>query len=123
MSGQFGNVAPVAVSVSAHAGPVPFVHPGAPTSPLAFDQPPEYHAQSTPFLLSRSPIVGAVWGGSRRVTAVPGAYGWYAGWIVLTAYGPQVVPGGVGPRPGPGLHDAVSAKSFTVVPAGDWYSG
>ena len=42
----------------------PFVHPGAPTSPFAFDQPPEYHAQSTPAPFRRSPIVGFVWGGS-----------------------------------------------------------
>jgi hypothetical protein len=49
---------------SEHAGPVPFVHPGALTSPLAFDQPPEYQAQSTPLALSRSPMVGAVCGGS-----------------------------------------------------------
>ena len=64
---------------------VPFVQPGPPTSPSAFDQPPLYHAQSMPFPLSRLPIVGAVCGGSRRARAVPGAYGWYGGWIVLTA--------------------------------------
>ena len=54
----------------------PFVQPGAPTSPSAFDQPPEYQAQSTPAALSRSPMVGAVCGGSRLASAVPGAYGW-----------------------------------------------
>jgi hypothetical protein len=45
-------------------------------SPLALDQPPEYQAQSMSASLRRSPMVGAVWGGSRRETAVPGAYGW-----------------------------------------------
>jgi len=59
----------------AGSGAVPFVQPGAPTSPLAFDHPPEYQAQSTPASDSRSPIVGAVCGGSRRASAVPGAYG------------------------------------------------
>ena len=52
---------------------LPFVQPGPPTSPFAFDQPPEYQAQSTPLSLSRLPIVGAVCGGSRRAGAVPGA--------------------------------------------------
>ena len=64
---------------------MPFVQPGAPTSPFAFDQPPEYQAQLTCAALSRSPIVACVCGGSRRVAGVPGAYGWYDGWIVLTA--------------------------------------
>jgi hypothetical protein len=54
-------------------GVVPFVQPGPPTSPLAFDQPPEYQAQSTPLALSRSPIVGAVCGGS--LSAVADEYG------------------------------------------------
>ena len=37
-----------AVSGSAQVPALPLVQPGAPTSPSAFDQPPEYHAQSTP---------------------------------------------------------------------------
>jgi len=37
-------------------GVVPFVQPGPPTSPSAFDQPPLYHAQSMPLSLSRLPI-------------------------------------------------------------------
>ena len=41
---------------------------------------------------------------------------------MFTAKSPQVVPGGVGPRPGPGSHDAVSAKSLTVLPAGEYVS-
>jgi len=64
---------------------LPFVQPGPPTSPFAFDQPPEYQAQSTPRWLSRLPIVGAVCGGSCFAGEVPGANGWYGGWIVLTA--------------------------------------
>ena len=73
MFGQFGNTALAAVSGSLQAVSVPFVHPGAPTSPLAFDQPPEYQAQSMPCSLSRSPIVAPFCGGSRRAAAVPGA--------------------------------------------------
>ena len=105
-----------AAFASEQVGPVPLVQPGAPTSPLAFDHPPEYQAQSIPLALSRSPIVGAVCAGRRRVTAVPGAYGWYGGWIVLTAKSPQAVPGGVGSRPGPASQEAVSAWSFTFAP-------
>ena len=56
-------------------GVLPLVQPGAPTSPLAFDQPPEYQAQSMPRWLSRSPMVGGVCGGSLRAGR-PGAYGW-----------------------------------------------
>jgi hypothetical protein len=58
---------------SLQVGPVPFVQPGAPTSPLAFDQPPEYQAQLTPRALRRSPIVGAVCGASGAPVA---ACGW-----------------------------------------------
>jgi hypothetical protein len=61
---------------SEQVGPLPFVHPGAPTSPSAFDQPPEYHAQSMSAPLRRSPIVGAVCGGSRLAWGVPGWIGW-----------------------------------------------
>ena len=43
---------------------MPFVQPGAPMSPSAFDQPPEYQAQLTPAAVSSSPIVVAVCGGS-----------------------------------------------------------
>ena len=118
LSGQFGKVALAAAFGSEQLGPAPLVQPGASTSPLAFDHPPEYQAQSIPLALSRSPIVGAVWAGRRRVAGVPGAYGWYGGWIVLTAKSPQAVPGGVGSRPGPGSQEAVSAWSFTFAPAG-----
>ena len=85
MSGQLGQVAVAKAAGSGHglglvavgaAGAVPFVQPGAPMSPSAFDQPPEYQAQSTPFALRRSPIVGAVCGGSLRASAVPGWKGW-----------------------------------------------
>jgi hypothetical protein len=55
-------------------GVVPFVQPGAPTSPLAFDHPPEYQAQPIPFPLRRSPIVGAVCGDS--FVAVGDEKGW-----------------------------------------------
>ena len=61
------------VRVGATLGALPFVQPGAPTSPSALDQPPEYQAQSMPLALRRSPIVGAVCGGSRLASAVPGA--------------------------------------------------
>jgi hypothetical protein len=76
LSGQLGKVAPVIVSGSEQAGPAPLVQPGASMSPLALDQPPEYQAQSIPAPLRRSPMVGAVCGGSRRDSGVPGAYGW-----------------------------------------------
>ena len=56
---------------SEHFGPGPFVHPGDVVSPLAFDQPPEYQAQSIFASSRRSPIMGFVSGGDRRVTAVP----------------------------------------------------
>ena len=60
---------------SEQAGPVPFVQPGPPTSPLAFDQPPAYQAQSMPLADSSSPIVGVLWGGSRLAAGVPGENG------------------------------------------------
>src|SRR5262245_59047492 len=92
-------------------GPVPLVQPEPPTSPLAFDQPPEYHAQSTCLADRRSPIVGLVSSGRRRGTAVFGANGWVNGWVVLTAKSPQVTPAGVAGRGAGGLHDAVSCAS------------
>ena len=79
--------------VSRVTGPVPFVQPGSPTRPSAFDQPPEYHAQSTPRSLRRSPIVGSVCGGS---CVLFGAKGWNAGWIVFTAKSPHARPAGWG---------------------------
>jgi hypothetical protein len=81
LSGQFGYVAPTTVLGSEHPGPLPFVQPGAPTSPSALDQPPEYHAQSMPLADRRSPIVGLVCAAS--CASVP--CGRYGGWIVLTA--------------------------------------
>src|SRR5262245_11291514 len=66
LAGQFGQTAFASAPWSGHgavlvafgdSGPVPLVQPGAPTSPLAFDQPPEYQAQSRPAPLSLSPIV------------------------------------------------------------------
>ena len=53
--------------------PLPLVQPGLPTAPLAFDQPPEYQAQSTFFALRRSPIVGCVCGGQAAVVGGAGA--------------------------------------------------
>src|SRR3954447_26549584 len=96
------------VAASAQPVPVPFVHPGPFTSPLAFDQPPEYHAQSTCAALSRSPMVAPVCGGRRTDNAVFGRYGWYVGLLVMSAYMPQRTLAGVGGRPGPGWQDAVS---------------
>ena len=74
-------------------------------SPSAFDQPPEYHAQSTPRALRRSPIVGAVWGGSRVAGRAPAGT---RGWIVLTAKSPHASPAGCGVS-----HATVSAPSRT----------
>ena len=80
--GQYGQAGFGIESGSPHTPvTVPFVHPGAPTSPSAFDQPPEYHAQLTPAALSSSPIVVPVCGGSCGLPL----NGWYAGWIVFTA--------------------------------------
>src|SRR4051794_4089699 len=67
-------------------GPAPFVQPGALTSPAAFDQPPEYHAQSTFAADRRSPIVGAVCGGSFAPKAPNGCTD---GCIVFTAKSPH----------------------------------
>ena len=65
MCGQYGQTGFGNEFGSAHTpGTVPFVHPGAPTSPSAFDQPPEYQAQLTPAAVNRSPIVAPVCGGS-----------------------------------------------------------
>src|SRR5262249_60657356 len=93
LSGQFGNLAVENAFGSLQAGPAPFVQPGPLTSPLAFDQPPAYHAQSTPAADSRSPIVGLLTGGSRRASAVPGENGWWDGWVRFTAEAPQTKPG------------------------------
>jgi hypothetical protein len=87
LSGQRGHAATVGSTfgsehpVGVADGPTPFVQPGAPTSPLAFDQPPEYQAQSTPFAVIRSPIVGFVCAGSLGAKF---EVGWKAGVWVLT---------------------------------------
>src|SRR4051794_6903769 len=57
---------------SEHFGPPPFVQPGPLTTPAAFDQPPAYHAQSTPCAVSRSPIVACVCSGSLAPNAPKG---------------------------------------------------
>ena len=85
--------------------------PGAPTSPSAFDQPPEYQAQSTPFALRRSPIVGAVCGGSLRASRGAGRVGLVGR---LDRVDRVVAAGHAGRRGRTGrgrLHDAVSAPS------------
>ena len=84
-SGQFGYTAPAAVFGAMQAGPSPFVQPGPPITPAAFDQPPEYQAQLTPLALSSSPMLVFVSGGRRLASAVPGEKGWYHGCVVLTA--------------------------------------
>ena len=81
-------------------GPVPFVQPGSPTRPSAFDQPPAYHAHDRPAALSRSPIVGEPCGGSRRSRAVPGEYGCESGCVVLTAQSPHTLFAWAGLRGG-----------------------
>src|SRR5215813_6241578 len=110
MSGHSGKTAAGLWFGSVQAS-VPLVQPDAPTSPLAFDQPPEYQAQSTFLADSRSPIVGLVSGGSRRASAVFGANGWKNGCVVLTAKSPHTTPVGVAGRGDGGLHDAVSIES------------
>src|SRR5581483_7605 len=122
-SGQFGKTEAGWWYGSEHVGPVPFVHPGAPTSPFAFDQPPAYHAQSTFAAESSSPIVGCVCGGNLRLSAVPGEYGWYHGCVVFTAKSPHATNDGVGGLPAGGVHEAVSCGSRTADPSGDAYSG
>src|SRR5919109_2337884 len=61
------------------------VQPGPPTSPSAFDQPPEYQAQLTLAAVSSSPMLlpccSGSWGDPLN--------GWLAGWMVLTAKSPQ----------------------------------
>src|SRR2546423_15455486 len=81
-------------------GVVPLVQPTPPTLPAALSQPPEYQAQSTPFAVSRSPMVGAVCGGSCRAAGGPGANGCTAGWGGVTAEAPPTGPGGGGGAPG-----------------------
>src|SRR6267378_347496 len=63
----------------------PFVQPGAPTSPSAFDQPPEYHAQLTLAEVSSSPMVVPCSGGSLKSVSDVAAVGWFVGWMVFTA--------------------------------------
>jgi hypothetical protein len=84
-SGQFGYTAVERAFGSVQLGPSPFVQPGPPITPAAFDQPPEYQAQLTPLALSSSPMFVFVSGGRRLASAVPGEYGWYHGCVVLTA--------------------------------------
>jgi hypothetical protein len=106
-----GSEQPVGVA----AGAVPFVQPGAPTSPFAFDQPPEYQAQSMSLPLSRSPIVGFVCAGSFAPNCPEG---WKGGCIVLTPKSPQARPAIVVRSP----HACVSGPSTNPVP-GETYSG
>jgi hypothetical protein len=88
---QYGYVGVGAESGSVHTpGVEPFVQPGPPTSPFAFDQPPEYQAHETPAPLRRSPIVGFVCGGS-GATGGNAPCGMYAGRIVFTAQLPHGV--------------------------------
>jgi hypothetical protein len=54
---------------------VPFVQPGPPRLPFAFGQPPEYQAQSMPFTVKRSPIVGFVRGTVSSGIASMGEHG------------------------------------------------
>src|SRR6266704_6091374 len=106
--GQCGQVGFGAELASVQpAVPSPLVQPGAPTSPSALDQPPEYQAQLTPAPVSSSPIVVPVWGGSCGVPL----NGWYAGWVVLAAKSPQATFGLVVARP----HACVPALSDTGV--------
>ena len=81
-------------------GVLPLVQPGALTLPSALYQPPEYQAQVDVGADSRSPMVGAVCGGSRLASGVPGANGWYVGWIVFTEQSPHTVPAAAWARPG-----------------------
>lgn len=81
LCGQKGKAGFGVESGSEQAGPSPFVQPGAPMSPSAFDYPPEYHAQLTPAVLSSSPIVVPDCGGSYA----PPPWGWNVGWMVLIA--------------------------------------
>ncbi len=78
-----GNVDGTIVSGFEQVGPVPFVQPGPPMLPFAFDQPPAYQAQSMCAALSRSPIVGAVCGTVSCAPKMP--EGWNGGRIVFTA--------------------------------------
>ena len=82
-------IAPVAAFGSVHAvpsAPPPFVQPGPPLSPAAFDHPPAYHAQSTDLALNLSPIVGAPSAGNTGANVPVGCH---AGNIVFTALLPQ----------------------------------
>src|SRR5919198_4332191 len=89
--------------------PFPFVQPRPVVFPAALSQPPAYHAQSTFAAESSSPIVTLVEGigGSRRVTAVPGEYGWLNGCVVLTVKFPQTNADCTGGRLAGGLQDCV----------------
>src|SRR3954447_5403586 len=97
---------------SVQFGPAPFVQPGAFTSPAAFDQPREYHAQSTFAAVSRSPIVGAVCGGSLAPNVPNGCT---VGCIVFTAKSPHA-------RFGTGDGHMVVSGPRSTVPVG-LYSG
>ena len=59
---------------------MPFVQPGAPVRPAAFDQPPAYQAQSTPAAFNSSPMFVPVCGGS----TAPDPFGCHDGCIVFT---------------------------------------
>src|SRR4051794_41854329 len=101
LSGQFGNVAVVIAFESPQSGPLPFVQPGALMSPLAFDQPPEYQAQSTPAALKRSPIVRLSTGGSRLASARAGGCGRGVGGGGVAPERPHHTPARGAGRPGP----------------------
>ena len=78
--------------MSLHFGPWPFVQPGPSTAPVAFDQPPEYHAQLTFAFVSSSPMLFVVVGSSGSFAAVALLYGHEFGWIVFTAKSPHARP-------------------------------
>src|SRR4051794_15869900 len=86
LSGHFGYVNVGSWFGSEHVGPLPFVQPGLPTSPTAFDQPPPYQPQLTFFADSRSPIVACDWATSFSPNVPDGSK---AGCIVLTAQLPH----------------------------------
>src|SRR6476646_8175801 len=80
---------------SEHVGPEPFVQPGPFTFPAALSQPPAYHAQETPLVVSSSPIVVAVCSGSLSPKVPDGCW---LGCIVFTAQLPHT-RAGVGHEP------------------------